>query len=157
MKHLVLIAAAGSLAAFAAPAAAAELPAAPTSVFAAAHHSTMPFAPVAAYGRGGWDDDDWRDRRDNRRWRGRDHDRDRDWDDRRWQARDNRYWRGDDGRWRCRRDDGTVGLLVGAGVGALIGRQVDRRGDRTLGTVLGAVGGGLLGREIDRGGDVRCR
>lgn len=156
MKHLALIAAAGSLAAFATPAAAAELPAAPTSVFATVHHSAMPFAPVAAYDRGGWDDDDrWRDRRDKRRWRGRD--RDRDWDDRRYRASDNRYWRGNDGRWRCRRDDGTVGLLVGAGVGALIGRQIDRRGDRTLGTVLGAVGGGLLGREVDRGGDVRCR
>jgi hypothetical protein len=155
MKHLVLIAAAGSLAAFATPAAAAELPAAPTSVFAPAHHSALPFAPVAAYG---WDDDDdWRDRRDNRRWRGRDRDRDRDWDDRRYRASDNRYWRGNDGRWRCRRDDGTVGLLVGAGVGALIGRQVDRRGDRTLGTIIGAVGGGLLGREVDRRGDVRCR
>lgn len=157
MKHLALIAAAGSLAAFATPAAAAELPAAPTSVFATAQHSALPFAPVAAYDRDDWDDDDWRDRRDNRRWRGRDRDRDRDWDDRRWQARDNRYWRGNDGRWRCRRDDGTVGLLVGAGVGALIGRQIDRRGDRTLGTILGAVGGGLLGREVDRGGDVRCR
>jgi hypothetical protein len=158
MKHLVLIAAAGSLAAFSAPAAAAELATAPTSLFPGAHHTAMPFAPVAAYDRGDWDDDDdWRDRRDNRRWRGRDRDRDRNWDDRRWQARDNRYWRGDDGRWRCRRDDGTVGLLVGAGVGALIGRQIDRRGDRTLGTILGAVGGGLLGREVDRGGDVRCR
>ncbi len=146
MKHLALIAAAGSLAAFAAPAQAAELPAAPSPVFAGFHDSAAPFASVAAY------DDDWRDRRDRRRWR----DRDRDWDDdRRFRGRD-RFWQGRDGRWRCRRDDGTVGLLVGAGVGALIGREVDRRGDRTLGTVLGAVGGGLLGREIDRGG-ARCR
>ena len=146
MKHLALIAAAGSLAAFAAPAQAADLPAAPTSVFAGYHDNALPFASVAAYG---WDDDDddWRDRRDRRRYR----DRDRDWD----RGRD-RYWRGNDGRWRCRKDDGTVGLLVGAGVGALLGREVDRRGDRTLGTVLGAVGGGLLGREIDRG-SARCR
>jgi hypothetical protein len=158
MKHLALIAAAGSLAAFATPVAAAELPAAPAPVFATVHHSALPFTPVAAYDRGGWDDDyRWRDRRDNRSWRGRDRDRDRDWDDRRYRASDNRYWRGNDGRWRCRRDDGTVGLLIGAGVGALIGRQIDNRGDRTLGTVLGAVGGGLLGREVDGGGDVRCR
>ena len=71
-------------------------------------------------------------------------------------GRNDRVWRGDDGRWRCRRDNGTTGLLIGAGVGALAGRAIDTRGDRTLGTVLGAVGGGLIGREIDRG-DIRCR
>lgn len=147
MKHLALIAAAGSLAAFAAPAQAAELPAAPSPIFASFNDSAAQFDYTAAYDR-----DDWRDRRDRRRYR----DRDRDWDDgRRYRDRD-RYWQGRDGRWRCRRDDGTVGLLVGAGVGALLGREVDRRGDRTLGTVLGAVGGGLLGREIDRG-SARCR
>lgn len=154
MKHLALIAAAGSLAALASPAQAADIAAAPAPVFAAYHDSALPFVPVAAYGRSDWDDDvdDWRDRRDRRRYR----ERDRDWDDgRRYRDRD-RYWQGNDGRWRCRKDDGTVGLLVGAGVGALLGREVDRRGDRTLGTVLGAVGGGLLGREIDRGG-ARCR
>lgn len=71
-------------------------------------------------------------------------------------GRNDRVWRGNDGRWRCRRDNGTTGLLIGAGVGALAGRAIDTRGDRTLGTVLGAVGGGLIGREIDRG-DIRCR
>ena len=30
------------------------------------------------------------------------------------------------------------------------------RGDKTLGTILGAVGGGVLGRAIDRG-DLKCR
>jgi hypothetical protein len=153
MKHLALIVAAGSLAAFAAPAQAADLPAAPAPVFAAYHDTALPFANVAAYGRSDWDDDDdWRDRRSDRRYR----ERNRDYNEGR-RARDrDRYWQGNDGRWRCRKDDGTVGLLVGAGVGALLGREVDRRGDRTLGTVLGAVGGGLLGREIDRG-SARCR
>lgn len=155
MKHLALIAAAGSLAVFAAPAQAAELPAAPAHapVFAGFHDTALPFAPVAAYGRDDWDDDDddWRDRRESRRWR----ERNRGWDNgRRVRGRD--YWQGDDGRWRCRRDDGTTGLLIGAGVGALIGRAIDTRGDRTLGTILGAVGGGLLGREVDRS-EVRCR
>jgi hypothetical protein len=151
MKHLALLAAAGSMAAFAAPAQAAELPAAPTPIFAGYADTAVPFTTIAAYGD---DDDDWRDRRyrGDRRWR----DRDRDWDDRRWKPRRGNYWRGNDGRWRCRRDDGTTGLLIGAGVGALLGREIDRRGDRSLGTILGAVGGGLLGREIDRG-DVRCR
>ena len=71
-------------------------------------------------------------------------------------GRNDRVWRGDDGRWRCRRDNGTTGLIIGAGAGALLGRAIDTGGDRAMGTVLGAVGGGLLGREIDRG-DIRCR
>lgn len=155
MKHLALLAAAGSMVAFAAPVQAAELPGAPLSLFAG--HQSAP----AAYGDDDWDDDrDWRrDRRDwrgeRRDWRG---DRGRDWrDDRRYRdTRRGDYWRGEDGRWRCRRGDGTTGLLVGAGVGALLGRTIDTRGDRTVGTLLGAIGGGLLGREIDRG-EARCR
>ena len=68
------------------------------------------------------------------------------------------YWRGDDGRYRCRRSNGTTGLLIGGVAGALIGRSIDTRGDRAVGTVLGAAGGALLGREIDRGGSrERCR
>ena len=65
-------------------------------------------------------------------------------------------WRGDDGRYYCRRDNGTTGLIIGAGGGALLGRAVDSQGDRAVGTILGAVVGGLLGREIDRG-EARCR
>ena len=70
--------------------------------------------------------------------------------------RDDRIWRGRDGRYYCRRGNGTTGLIIGAGVGSLLGRAIDNRGDRALGTILGAAGGGLLGREIDRG-NVRCR
>lgn len=67
-----------------------------------------------------------------------------------------RIWRGDDGRYYCRRDNGTTGLLVGAGVGALIGHEVvGRGGDRTLGAILGGVAGALLGRSIDRS-NTRC-
>jgi uncharacterized protein YcfJ len=69
--------------------------------------------------------------------------------------RDDRIWRDGD-RYYCRRDNGTTGLVIGAGVGALIGRTIDTRGDRSAGTLLGAIGGGLLGREIDRG-ELRCR
>lgn len=67
-----------------------------------------------------------------------------------------RIWRGDDGRYHCRRDNGTTGLIIGAGVGALLGRSLDRGRDRTVGTIIGAAGGALLGREIDRG-SLRCR
>jgi len=67
-----------------------------------------------------------------------------------------RYWRGDDGRYYCRRSNGTTGLLVGAALGALLGRSVDRYGDRSTGTILGAAAGAFLGREIERG-QTRCR
>ncbi len=68
-----------------------------------------------------------------------------------------RTWRGDDGRYYCRRSNGTTGLLIGAAVGGVVGNEVaGRRGDRTLGVILGAAGGALLGREIDRSGS-RCR
>ncbi|HEV2818642.1 MAG TPA: glycine zipper 2TM domain-containing protein [Allosphingosinicella sp.] len=65
-------------------------------------------------------------------------------------------WRGRDGRYYCRRENGTTGLIVGAAVGALLGRQLDRGRHRTLGTLAGAAGGALIGRELDRGG-LRCR
>jgi len=67
-----------------------------------------------------------------------------------------KIWRGKDGRYYCKRDNGTTGLIIGAAGGALVGRAVDTRGDRTVGTLVGAVAGGLLGREIDRG-EARCR
>ena len=70
--------------------------------------------------------------------------------------RDDRVWRGDDGRYYCKRDNGTTGLVIGAAVGALAGHEIAGRGDRTLGAIIGAVGGGLLGREIDKG-DLKCR
>jgi uncharacterized protein YcfJ len=72
--------------------------------------------------------------------------------------RDTRVWRGRDGRYYCRRNDGTTGLLIGGAVGGLIGNGIAGRGDRTLGTILGLAGGALLGREIDRSSsNSRCR
>lgn len=71
-------------------------------------------------------------------------------------TRSDRIWRGRDGRYYCRRDNGTTGLLIGAAVGALAGHELSGSGDKTLGTILGAVGGGVLGRAIDRG-DLKCR
>jgi opacity protein-like surface antigen len=70
--------------------------------------------------------------------------------------RQREVWRGHDGRYYCRRDDGTTGLVIGALLGGVVGNEVAGHGDRTLGTVIGAVGGGLLGRSIDRDGS-RCR
>jgi len=71
-------------------------------------------------------------------------------------TRNDYVWRGNDGQYYCRRDNGTTGLIVGAAAGALLGREVDGGRDRTLGTILGAAGGALIGRAIDRG-EVRCR
>ena len=71
-------------------------------------------------------------------------------------TRRDRVWRGRDGRYYCRRDNGTTGLIIGAGVGALAGHELAGNGDKTLGAILGGVAGGLLGRTIDRG-DLKCR
>ncbi|PEQ13768.1 hypothetical protein B2G71_05490 [Novosphingobium sp. PC22D] len=71
-------------------------------------------------------------------------------------SRNDRVWRGRDGRYYCKRDNGTTGLIIGAGVGALGGSLIAGRGDKTLGAIIGGVAGGLLGREIDRG-ELRCR
>lgn len=69
-----------------------------------------------------------------------------------------RYWRGEDGRYRCRKSNGTTGLLIGGAAGALLGRAVDTRGDRATGTIVGAAAGALVGREIDRNRSrARCR
>jgi len=106
------------------------------------------------YDRGYRDDDRYYSRRDYRDDRIYDR-RGRYVEPRRIRSRD-RVWRGRDGNYYCERGNGTTGLVVGAGVGALLGRTIDTRGDRTVGTVLGAIAGGLLGREIDRG-DIRCR
>ena len=61
---------------------------------------------------------------------------------------DDVIYRGSDGRYYCKRRDGTVGLVVGAGAGALIGSAISRG---ALGTILGAVAGGAIGRSVDRG------
>ncbi|EIZ78856.1 hypothetical protein WSK_2399 [Novosphingobium sp. Rr 2-17] len=72
--------------------------------------------------------------------------------------RDTRVWRGDNGRYYCRKQNGTTGLLIGGAAGALLGRGIDGGRDRTVGTLLGAVGGALLGREVDRSSSgQRCR
>ena len=60
-------------------------------------------------------------------------------------------YRGEDGRYYCRRHDGTVGLVVGAGVGALLGSAIAPHGSGTLGAILGATAGGAIGYSADRG------
>lgn len=59
-------------------------------------------------------------------------------------------WRGRDGRYYCRRSNGTTGLLIGGAAGALIGREIDGGRNRTAGTLIGAAAGALIGREVQR-------
>jgi uncharacterized protein YcfJ len=60
-------------------------------------------------------------------------------------------WYDGQGRLRCKRNNGTTGLVIGAAGGALIGRAVDTQGSRVTGTIIGAAAGALLGREVERG------
>jgi len=71
-------------------------------------------------------------------------------------TRGDRIYRGNDGRYYCRRSDGTTGLIIGAVAGGLLGNALDNGRSSTLGTILGGGGGALIGRAIDRG-DVKCR
>jgi hypothetical protein len=67
-------------------------------------------------------------------------------------------WRGRDGRYYCRRSNGTTGLIIGAAGGALIGRSIDGGRNRATGTILGAAAGALIGREVQRSSSSRrCR
>lgn len=70
-------------------------------------------------------------------------------------TRNDRLYRGQNGNYYCRRSDGTTGLIVGAGLGALLGNQVNVGGSTTVSTIIGGAAGALLGRAIDRG-QVRC-
>lgn len=71
---------------------------------------------------------------------------------------DERVYRGDDGRYYCRRNDGTTGLIVGAAAGGLFGNVIAGRRSSTVGTLLGAIAGGALGSQVQRNQQqVRCR
>lgn len=49
--------------------------------------------------------------------------------------------------YRCKRSNGTTGLLVGAGGGGLGAAAL---GAGPIGLAAGVIGGGLLGRHIDK-------
>jgi hypothetical protein len=81
-------------------------------------------------------------------------------DDRRyrpWRLGRNDYiYRGYDNRYYCRRDDGTTGLIVGGITGGVLGQIIAPGRSKTLGAIIGAGAGALIGRAIDDG-DVVCR
>lgn len=153
IKAAALAIAASSLAASAVPASALDfVPTGPVGTAAIYGGNVAPVEDSWQHGRDrryerydrGWSDRRYRDGRHDRRYYGEP------------VYRNTNVWRGRDGRYYCRKENGTTGLLIGAAVGGLVGNEVAGRGDRTLGTVLGAVGGAFLGREIDRS-NARCR
>lgn len=71
---------------------------------------------------------------------------------------DDRVYRGTDGQYYCKRNDGTTGLIVGAIGGGVLGNVIDGGRSRAVGTILGAIAGGALGRSVDRNNaQLRCR
>jgi hypothetical protein len=64
-------------------------------------------------------------------------------------------YRDRDGRYYCKRDDGTTGTIVGALAGGVLGNVIAPGGSKTLGTILGGAGGALAGRAIDKN-DINC-
>jgi len=83
-------------------------------------------------------------------------------DDPRYQERrlgpNDEIYRGSDGRYYCKRSDGTTGLVIGMVAGAVIGNVIDGGHDRAAGTLIGGALGALLGMAIDQNNsDVRCR
>lgn len=70
--------------------------------------------------------------------------------------RNDRIYRDRDGRYRCRRPDGTTGLIVGGVAGGVLGNLIAPESSETVGTIIGAAGGAVLGRAIERN-EVRCR
>lgn len=77
-------------------------------------------------------------------------------------ASDDRVYRGTDGRYYCKRTDGTTGLIVGGVGGAVLGNVIDGGRSRAVGTILGGLLGAVAGRAAERGandrnGEIRCR
>lgn len=69
-----------------------------------------------------------------------------------------RVYAGQDGRYYCKRNDGTTGLIVGAAGGGILGNVIDGGRSRTVGTLLGAAIGGLAGRAVEQNNsEIRCR
>ncbi|WP_234024790.1 glycine zipper 2TM domain-containing protein [Tsuneonella amylolytica] len=67
-----------------------------------------------------------------------------------------RIYAGDDGRYYCRRSDGSTGLVVGGVAGGVLGNVIAPGGSKTLGTILGAAAGAAAGASIQKG-STRCQ
>ena len=65
-------------------------------------------------------------------------------------AADDRVYRGSDGRYYCKRNDGTTGLIIGAAGGGILGNVIDGGHSRAAGTLIGAALGALAGKAVDQ-------
>jgi Glycine zipper 2TM domain len=72
-------------------------------------------------------------------------------------AADDRVYRGSDGRYYCKRNDGTTGLIIGAVGGGILGNVIDGGHSRAAGTLIGGALGALAGRSVERSQSVRCK
>ncbi|MBR0553773.1 glycine zipper 2TM domain-containing protein [Stakelama marina] len=70
-------------------------------------------------------------------------------------GRNDTIYRGSDGRYYCKRDDGTTGAIVGGIGGGVLGNIIAPGGSKTLGTIIGAGAGAIIGQQVDKG-DVKC-
>jgi uncharacterized protein YcfJ len=70
-------------------------------------------------------------------------------------GRNDVVYRGSDDRYYCKRDDGTTGLILGGIAGGALGHIIAPGGSKTLGAIVGAGAGALIGRAIDNG-EVVC-
>lgn len=110
------------------------------------------------YSNGQYNDPRYADRNEN-------YDASRDYrDDPRYQERvlanNDRVYRGSDGRYYCKRADGTTGLIIGGAGGAILGNVIDGGHSRIVGTLLGGALGAIAGRAVDRSqtpSEIRCR
>ena len=69
-----------------------------------------------------------------------------------------RVYAGQDGRYYCRRSDGTTGLILGGAAGGILGNVIDGGRSRLVGTLLGGAAGALAGRSVDQNqSQIRCR
>lgn len=71
-------------------------------------------------------------------------------------SENDRIYVGQDGRYYCRRSDGTTGLIVGGIAGGALGAAIAPGGSTTLGALLGAAAGAAVGTSVDRN-NVTCR
>lgn len=69
-------------------------------------------------------------------------------------TRDDQVYRGSDGRYYCKRSNGTTGLVVGGVAGGTLGAILG--GGGLIGILIGGAAGSLLGKSVDKG-EVRCR
>ena len=111
---------------------------------------------------------EWREERREARQEWRERQREDYWDAARYYRRDDgrdapyrmsrydRIYRGSDDRYYCRRDDGTMGLIIGGVAGAVLGNIIAPGESKTIGTIIGGGAGALIGRAIDDG-NIVCR